>query len=252
MIRLQDVSKFQGGRAVLQNITLDVPAGQTVGIIGPSGSGKSSLLRLVMCLDQPDRGQIEIAGESPWVREVNARPRPATPAERRQVRGRVGMVFQQFNLFPHMTVLRNVTEAPLHVLGLSALEAGSRAREYLQMVGLEDRMDAYPRQLSGGQKQRVAIARALAMRPQIMLFDEVTSALDPELVGGILTIMQSLASQRTMTLLIVTHHMAFAERCSDRILFMDGGRILEDAPPPQFFRAPQHPRAQHFLDALIG
>lgn len=267
MIRMEGVRKAYGGQEVLHGINLEVPASQTVSIIGPSGSGKSTLLRLLMTLDQPDSGTIEIDGECLW-----SPPEPATAggfgtwsrksasgglrrpsaSHLRRIRGKIGMVFQHFNLFPHMTALGNVAEAPVQVLGLNPDQGRARAREYLELVGLGDKLSAYPHQLSGGQKQRVAIARALALRPKIMLFDEITSALDPELVGGILAILQDLSRQRLMTMLIVTHHMKFAERCSDRVLFFEQGTIQEDAPPQQLFQAPSGERTREFLRAVLG
>jgi len=247
-IRLVDVHKRYGELEVLRGVSLDIPAGQTVSVIGPSGSGKSTLLRLLMTLERPTSGVIEIDGASMWTTPDG---KPAGNAHVRRVRGKIGMVFQHFNLFPHMTALGNVIEAPIHVAGLSRDEAVQRGREYLDMVGLGDKVDTYPAQLSGGQKQRVGIARALAMRPEIMLFDEVTSALDPELVGGILQIMRDLASQRTMTMIIVTHQMKFAERSSDRTLFFDQGNIVEDAPSAELFAHPREDRTQQFLQAVI-
>jgi len=247
-IRLVDVHKRYGELEVLRGVSLDIPAGQTVSVIGPSGSGKSTLLRLLMTLERPTSGIIEIDGVSMWTTPDG---KPAGNAHVRRVRGKIGMVFQHFNLFPHMTALGNVIEAPIHVAGLSRDEAVQRGREYLDMVGLGDKVDTYPAQLSGGQKQRVGIARALAMRPEIMLFDEVTSALDPELVGGILQIMRDLASQRTMTMIIVTHQMKFAERSSDRTLFFDQGNIVEDAPSAELFAHPREDRTQQFLQAVI-
>jgi len=252
LIRVRDVRKCYGNLEVLRGVTLDIPRGQTVSIIGPSGSGKSTLLRLVMTLDRPDSGTLEIDGESPWHMTRGGQRVPADSRHFRQVRGKVGMVFQQFNLFPHMSALRNVMEAPQRVLGLSAAEARARALEYLDRVGLSQKVDAYPGQLSGGQMQRVAIARALAMRPQVMLFDEITSALDPELVGGILSLLQDLSATRNLTMLIVTHHMRFAARCSDRVLFFDGGLVLEDGPPQTIFERPQNERTRQFMRAVSG
>jgi polar amino acid transport system ATP-binding protein len=251
IVRLRQVHKAYGALHVLRGIDLDVPPAQTVSIIGPSGSGKSTLLRLLMTLDRPDSGRIEIDGESPWTLLKGGREAPADERHMRRVRGKVGMVFQHFNLFPHMTALGNVMEAPLHVLGLSRDEARARAVEHLAMVGLEDKAGAWPAQLSGGQKQRVAIARALAMQPKVMLFDEITSALDPELVGGILQLLRSLAARRTMTMLIVTHHMAFAESSSDRVLFFDGGVIVEDGLPGEIFRSPRHERTRRFVESVL-
>jgi polar amino acid transport system ATP-binding protein len=251
MIRLRNLHKSYGPLTVLRGVDLEIPPAQTVSVIGPSGSGKSTLLRLLMMLERPDAGSLEIDGESPWTTRNNGLEVPAGEGHLRRVRGKVGMVFQHFNLFPHMTALGNVTEAPVHVLGLSQQAARARALEYLGMVGLVDKADAWPAQLSGGQKQRVAIARALAMLPKVMLFDEITSALDPELVGGILQLLRELAARRTMTMLIVTHHMAFAESASDRVLFFDGGVIVEDGPPDAIFRNPRHERTRRFVDAVL-
>ncbi len=251
IIRLRGVHKSYGALHVLRGIDLEIPHGQTVSVIGPSGSGKSTLLRLLMTLDRPDAGRVEIEGESPWTQRKNGNEAPADEKHLRRVRGKVGMVFQHFNLFPHMTALANVMEAPVHVLGLSREEARARALEYLGMVGLEDKAAAWPGQLSGGQKQRVAIARALALRPKIMLFDEITSALDPELVGGILQLLRGLAEKRTMTMVIVTHHMAFAESASDRVLFFDQGVIVEDGPPQAILRHPRQERTRRFVDAVL-
>src|SRR5690606_2654497 len=234
----------------LRGINLEIPAGQTVSVIGPSGSGKSTLLRLLITLDRPTSGEILINGQSMW---VDAQGRQAGPnsAHVRRVRGKIGMVFQHFNLFPHKTAMGNVMEAPIYVEGLSRDEAAQRAREYLELVGLGDKLDAYPAQLSGGQKQRVGIARALAMRPEVVLFDEVTSALDPELVGGILQILRDLAAQRTMTMIIVTHQMGFAERSSDRTLFFDQGNVVEDAESSVLFSSPREERTRQFLQTVI-
>ncbi len=250
IIRLRDVRKAYGAVEVLRGVDLDVPHGQTVSIIGPSGSGKSTLLRLLMLLDAPDAGEIEIDGECPW-----QQGHPGVAVDRsalRRVRGKVGMVFQHFNLFPHMNALANVMEAPVSVLGLKTNEARDRALDYLEQVGLADKAQVMPGQLSGGQKQRVAIARALAMQPRIMLFDEVTSALDPELVGGVLALLRALAERRTMTMLVVTHHMRFAENCADRVLFFENGVIAEDGPPAELFHDPRHERTRRFVEAVSG
>lgn len=252
VIRMRGVHKQFDDLQVLRGIDLDIPQGQTVSIIGPSGSGKSTLLRLLMTLDRPTAGQIEIDGESLWTARLQGREVPASDEHVRRVRAKVGMVFQHFNLFPHMSALANVSLAPVTVRGLSKTEANERARHYLDIVGLGDKFDAFPAQLSGGQKQRVAIARALAMEPRIMLFDEITSALDPELVGGILCILHDLAAQRTMTMLIVTHQMRFAERSSDRVLFFDEGRILEDGSPEQVLKNPHQKRTQDFLKSVLA
>lgn len=249
-IRLNQLCKRYGELEVLRGIDLEIPAGQTVSIIGPSGSGKSTLLRLLMTLDRPTSGEILIDDESMWV-DAQGRAQGPNSAHVRRVRGKIGMVFQHFNLFPHKTALGNVMEAPIYVSGLSRNEAAQRAREYLDLVGLGDKFDAYPAQLSGGQKQRVGIARALAMHPEIMLFDEVTSALDPELVGGILQILRDLAAKRTMTMIIVTHQMGFAEQSSDRTLFFDQGNIVEDAESAVLFSKPKEERTQQFLQSVI-
>jgi polar amino acid transport system ATP-binding protein len=251
MVRVRGLVKRFGAHDVLRGLDLDVPEGQVVSIIGPSGSGKSTLLRLLMTLERPDGGRVEIAGESLYSEPRDGREVPASDAHLRRVRGRIGMVFQQFNLFPHMTARRNIMEAPIQVLGLSTGEADRRAAEYLTRVGLGDKLDAYPRELSGGQKQRVAIARALAMRPPIMLFDEITSALDPELVGGILDLLRELSRTREMTMLIVTHEMRFARDSSDRVLFFEDGGIVEDADPAVMFSVPRHERTRAFLKSVL-
>jgi polar amino acid transport system ATP-binding protein len=220
-------------------------------LLGPSGSGKSTFLRCINHLEQIDAGMIRVAGETVGYRERNGRLYELREKEVATQRRKVGMVFQRFNLFPHMTALENVMEAPVHVLRLSRADARDRATSYLDRVGLADKLDAYPRQLSGGQKQRVAIARALAMQPRLMLFDEITSALDPELVGGILDLLRELGAAHDMTMLIVTHEMGFARSSSDRVLFFDGGAILEDASPAVLFTAPTHPRTRDFLKSIL-
>lgn len=249
IIRFEDVSKSFDQTIVLDKFNLEVCPGEKVGIVGPSGSGKSTLLRVLMTLEPIDSGRVEIAGDPLWVVAPDGRTVPADRACLRRIRKRVGMVFQQFNLFPHMTVLRNVTEAPIHVLGLDKEEAVSRARRLLEVVGLADKLGAYPSQLSGGQKQRVAVARALAMQPKIMLFDEVTSALDPELVGEVLGVMRKLAQETDMTMLIVTHEMRFARTISNRVVFIEHGRIVEQGPPESMFRNPKQERTRDFLSS---
>jgi polar amino acid transport system ATP-binding protein len=249
IIKLKRVFKKVGDANILDGIDLSIPATEMVAVIGPSGSGKSTLLRLLMGLDRPTSGDIEIDGEAMWLDTASGDKK--NMEHMRRIRSKIGMVFQQFNLFPHFSALENVMEAPMQVLKMERKLARQRAEEYLELVGLGDKMDAYPARLSGGQKQRVAIARALAMRPKIMLFDEITSALDPELVGGVLNIVQSLAAKREMTMILVTHHMNFAERCADRVLFIDQGQIIEDGEAKQIFRQPSHERTRHFLDALI-
>lgn len=239
------VSKSFGDHQVLRELDLDVAAGEKVSIIGPSGSGKTTILRMLMTLEQPDSGVIEVDGETLWgARGSDAR-------KTRLVRRKIGMVFQHFHLFPHMTVLRNVTEAPIHVLGLDRDAAVERARELLGLVGLEKHLDHKPGQLSGGQQQRVAIARAMAMRPKVMLFDEVTSALDPELIGEVLGVIRELAHSTAMTMLLVTHEMRFAEEISDRVFMFDSGAVVETGPPSVIFHSPRNDRTQQFLSAVL-
>lgn len=252
-IRIRGLVKSYGDLEVLRGIDLTVPGGDVVSIIGPSGSGKSTLLRVLMTLERPDAGRVEIDGESLFTmnRGDGGGETAAGHAHVRRIRRKITMVFQHFNLFPHMKVLQNVTAGPIHALGLSREEAEERAVGYLNRVGLEDKIDAWPTRLSGGQKQRVAIARALAMEPEIMLFDEITSALDPELVGGVLALLAEIASAGTMTMLVVTHEMGFARECSKRTLFFDQGVILEDGPPERIFDAPRHERTREFLGSII-
>ena len=249
-VNIRGLRKRYGDLEVLEGIDLEIPSGQTVAVIGPSGSGKSTLLRVLMTLERPSGGEIEIDGVPMWT-DAGGKPAGLHSPHLRKVRGKIGMVFQHFNLFPHMTALGNAMEAPLRVQGLSREHARERGVEYLEMVGLGDKLDTYPAQLSGGQKQRVGIARALAMCPEIMLFDEVTSALDPELVGGILQILRDLSARRSMTMIIVTHQMKFAERSSDRTLFFDEGNIVEDAESATLFSQPREARTRQFLDSVI-
>ncbi|HEX7022261.1 MAG TPA: ectoine/hydroxyectoine ABC transporter ATP-binding protein EhuA, partial [Trueperaceae bacterium] len=231
MVRFEKVSKSFGQLKVLRELDFEVATNEKVAIIGPSGSGKTTILRILMTLVRPTSGYVYIDGEPLWHKQVDGKLVPAGDKHLRKVRSRIGMVFQHFNLFPNMSVLRNVTEAPIHVKGLSRKEAETRGKELLDMVGLGDKFDAFPAQLSGGQKQRVAIARALAMEPDVMLFDEVTSALDPELVGEVLGILRQLARETQMTMLFVTHEMRFAKDVADRVVFFDQGQVAEDAPP---------------------
>lgn len=251
MVRFRKVRKSFGSVHVLRELDFDVAPGERVAIIGASGSGKTTLLRLLMTLERVDSGMIEVDGELLSHMEVGGKLVEADEKHLRRIRGKIGMVFQLFNLFPHMTVLRNVTEAPIHVLGLSREEAEEHARNLLEMVGLADKFHTYPSQLSGGQMQRVAIARALAMQPKVMLFDEITSALDPELVGEVLSVVRQLAHDTKMTMLIVTHEMNFARDVADRVVFLDGGRIVEEAPPDTMFTNPTNPRTRAFLRAII-
>jgi polar amino acid transport system ATP-binding protein len=243
------VTKSYGETRILENFDLDVAAGEKVAIIGPSGSGKSTILRLLMGLEPYQSGRILISGNLlPSEQESRSLPRRRRPAHGHDV----GMVFQHFNLFPHMTAIENVMEAPVRVLKLSPPDARQRARDLFEKVGLFGRDDAYPAQLSGGEQQRVAIARALAMQPKVLLFDEVTSALDPELVGGVLNVLRGLAAESGVTMLVVTHEMAFARDVSDRVLFMEKGRIVEQGPPALIFSAPQNERTRSFLSEILG
>ena len=251
IVRMRQVRKSYGELVVLKQLDLDVYPSQKIALIGPSGSGKSTILRILMTLEEIDSGQVEIEGQSVWTHAGNSKAPPTDTKRLREIRGKVGMVFQHFNLFPHMNVLRNLTEAPTRVLGLSRDEARDRAVDLLRTVGLEDKISAYPSQLSGGQKQRVAIARALAMQPKIMLFDEVTSALDPELVGEVLNVLRDLAHQGEMTMMIVTHHMRFAQDIADRVLFLEAGEILEDDTPEVIFSNPKQPRTRKFLRTIL-
>ncbi|GGD73833.1 amino acid ABC transporter ATP-binding protein [Caballeronia grimmiae] len=244
VLQLNGISKSFGENHVLRDVSLTVHKGETVCLLGPSGCGKSTLLRCVNWLEIPDAGTIHVSGRRMGVREGSSIK--MNDAELARSRARIGMVFQHFALWPHLTVLQNVMEAPLHVLGRPRDEVRAGAERLLDRVGLAAKMDAYPSRLSGGQKQRVGIARALAMKPDILLFDEPTSALDPMLVGEVLTVMRSLA-QEGATMVIVTHEMEFARQVASRVVFMDAGQVIESAPPEQFFDAPQTRRARQFL-----
>jgi polar amino acid transport system ATP-binding protein len=249
MISFRGVGKSFGHNTVLRELDLDVAAGEKVSIIGPSGSGKTTILRLLMTLEQPDSGTIEVDGEMLW--DLRGGSAAGDSKTLKDARRKIGMVFQHFNLFPHMTVLNNVTLSPVQVLKMSQEEAGERAHELLRMVGLEDHLHHKPGQLSGGQQQRVAIARALAMRPKVMLFDEVTSALDPELIGEVLNVIRELAHSTAMTMLLVTHEMRFAEEISDRVLMFDSGSVVESGPPSVIFESPRNERTRRFLQAVL-
>jgi len=250
MIRARGIHKRFGVVEVLRGVSLDVGKGEVLAIIGPSGSGKSTFLRCLNHLETIDRGRIEIAGETLASDEVDARSRYAPDADSRRICRRMGMVFQHFNLFPHLTVLQNIIEAPLTVKRLRRQEVIPQAEALLRKVGLLEQRDSYPSRLSGGQQQRVAIARALAMAPDIMLFDEPTSALDPELTGEVLRTIRELAEER-MTMLVVTHEMAFAREVASRVVFMDGGEIVEARPARDLFAAPEHPRTRAFLENML-
>jgi polar amino acid transport system ATP-binding protein len=251
MIVFAGVEKRFGDNVVLSELSFTVAPGEHVCLIGPSGSGKTTILRLLMTLEKVDAGTIRVGDRYLSHIEKDGRLVPADEKHSREVRKRIGMVFQQFNLFPNMTVRGNLVEAPTRVLGLSRDEADQRARELLELVGLSDKIDAHPTRLSGGQQQRVAIARALAMRPDVLLLDEVTSALDPELVAGVLNLLKDLGSSTDITFLCVTHEMGFARDFSDRVLMFDAGRVIEDAPPERLFTEPDQPRTRDFLRAVI-
>lgn len=246
-IRFEDVTKRYGTLTVLDRLNFEVAPGEVVSIVGPSGSGKTTVLRVLMMLEDVQGGTIWIDDEPLNKMRSGADLVPASKAHIRRLRSRIGMVFQSFNLFPHMTVLQNCIESPIHTLGLSRAEASERASALLAMVEVADKLTHYPGHLSGGQQQRVAIARALAMQPEIILFDEPTSALDPELVGEVLSVIRRLAAEHSYTLLLVTHQMAFARDISDRICFFDGGKMVEEGPPSAVLDSPQSPRLQQFL-----
>ena len=241
MIKIRHLQKSFGQVQVLKDISTEIRKGECVCVIGPSGSGKSTFLRCINLLEQPDGGSIEVDG-----RDILD---PGLKID--DYRKEVGMVFQHFNLFPNMTVKRNIMLAPMRVLGLSEEESSGKALKLLRQVGLESKADTYPNKLSGGQKQRVAIARALAMNPKVLLFDEPTSALDPEMVGEVLHVMKELA-EGGMTMIVVTHEMGFAREVSDRVLFIDQGVILEDRPPGELFEAPESERTKEFLTKMLA
>lgn len=246
MLEIKNLSKSFGKLEVLKDISFTVEKGQAVSIIGPSGSGKSTLLRCVNQLEKADGGTIDICGISMMTADENGKAVYANPKTLRDVRLKIGLVFQNFNLFPHFSVLRNITEAPMCVLGKSRAEAEANAMELLGKMGLESKAHEYPCNLSGGQQQRVSIARALALNPEMLFFDEPTSALDPELTGEILKVIRSLAEEQ-MTMVIVTHEMAFAKQVSDRVIFMDGGVIIENGTPEEVFEQSQNERTRQFL-----
>ncbi|MEV0947393.1 ectoine/hydroxyectoine ABC transporter ATP-binding protein EhuA [Rhodococcus sp. NPDC049939] len=252
MIQFDNVVKRFGDHVVLDHLKFEVARGDRVTLIGPSGSGKTTILRLLMTLEKVDEGVIWIEGDRLTHEQKGSRLVPASEKYLRKVRRRIGMVFQQFNLFPNMNVIENITEAPIHVLGLDKAAAAKRARELLDMVGLSDKETAHPTQLSGGQQQRVAIARALAMDPDILLLDEVTSALDPELVADVLDVLRNVAETTDITMLIVTHEMQFARDVSNRVMMFDAGRIVEEGDPTTIFTAPQNERTRTFLKAILA
>ncbi len=250
MIRAVDVHKHFGPVEVLKGVSLDVAKGEVIAVIGPSGSGKSTFLRCLIHLETVHRGTIRIEGETLVSTDAEGHCRYVPDPEIRRICGKMGMVFQHFNLFPHLTVLQNIIEAPMTVKGLRREDIVPKAEVLLKKVGLLEKRDSYPSRLSGGQKQRVAIARALAMEPDIMLFDEPTSALDPELTGEVLRTMRQLAEEH-MTMVVVTHEMAFAREVASRAIFMDDGLIVEARPARELFAAPEHPRTKAFLENML-
>jgi polar amino acid transport system ATP-binding protein len=250
MVKAEGVHKRFARQEVLKGITLEVAAGEVMCLLGPSGSGKSTFLRCINHLEKIDAGRLSVDGELVGYRQVGDKLHELRESEVARKRSEIGMVFQHFNLFPHMTALENVTCAPIRVKRQAREQARSRARELLDRVGLADKHDAYPAQLSGGQQQRVAIARALAMDPKLMLFDEPTSALDPELVGDVLQAMQQLARDG-MTMIVVTHEMGFAREVADTVVFMDGGVVVESGRPAEVLANPRHERTREFLSKVL-
>ena len=250
-ISARNICKDFDGVEVLRDVSLDVQAGEALCIIGPSGSGKSTFLRCLNWLEEPNSGTISLGGSPMGIVPIaGGKSRPMSKSELATARTRISMVFQQFALWPHLTVLGNVIEAPVHVLGRPKSEAVAEGLRLLDRVGLRNKADAFPHTLSGGQKQRVAISRALAMRPEVLLFDEPTSALDPEMVGEVLAVMRDLAADG-LTMVIVTHEMAFAREVADRVVFFDAGRIVETGKPMDFFTQPQTERAQRFIARYV-
>ncbi|WP_421982556.1 ectoine/hydroxyectoine ABC transporter ATP-binding protein EhuA [Roseibium sp.] len=249
MVRFMNVTKKYGALTVLEDLNLDIAEGEMVSIIGPSGSGKTTVLRMLM-LEQINKGVIYVDGRPLTHMAKNGTLVPADRRYLRKAREPIGMCFQHFNLFPHMTALQNCMEGPVQVLGLTKQDARERSEELLQMVGMIEKRDQHPSRLSGGQQQRVAIARALAMRPKVMLFDEVTSALDPEVIGEVTNVIRKLVSEQSLTMLMVTHQMGFARDISDRVCFFFGGRIEEQGTPDELFDNPQRERTKQFLSAV--
>ena len=251
MIRFDKVLKAYGALEVLKDLDFSVDRGEVVSIIGPSGSGKTTVLRVLMTLEGIQGGTMFVDGEPLNRMESNGQLVDASKAHVRRIRARLGMVFQSFNLFPHMTALQNCIESPMYTKGLPKADAAEEAMRLLNMVGLADKADHYPSQLSGGQQQRVAIARTLAMHPEVLLFDEPTSALDPEMVGEVLSVIRDLAKSGRYTILLVTHQMGFAREVSDRVCFFDGGRIVEEGAPDAIFGNPRNERLQQFLSKVL-
>jgi ABC-type histidine transport system ATPase subunit len=250
-VKVDGIHKRFGANEVLRGISRSACSGDVISVLGPSGSGKSTLLRCINLLEIPDSGTLSVAGEEVKMKKgrhgIN---RPADMKQVERIRAKLAMVFQQFNLWSHLTILQNVIEAPVHVLKVPKAEAAERAKHYLEKVGIPDKLQAYPAHLSGGQQQRAAIARALAMEPEVILFDEPTSALDPELVGEVLQVMRTLAEEGR-TMIVVTHEMGFAREVSSRVIFLDGGLIVEDGPPTAVFEHPESARFSTFIKAMV-
>jgi polar amino acid transport system ATP-binding protein len=250
MVRFMNVTKQYGSLTVLDQLNLDISEGEMVSVIGPSGSGKTTVLRMLMTLETINDGVIYVEGQPLTHMERRGALVPADEKYLRKMRSSIGMCFQHFNLFPHMTALQNCMEGPVQVLGLPKSEARERSEELLSMVGMIEKKDQHPSRLSGGQQQRVAIARALAMRPKVMLFDEVTSALDPEVIGEVTNVIRKLVTEHNLTMLMVTHQMGFAKDISDRVCFFFQGKIEEQGAPDQLFGNPQRERTRQFLSAV--
>lgn len=251
-IRARGIRKSFGGLEVLKGVDLDLRKGEVLCILGPSGSGKSTLLRCVNHLERPDRGMIEFFGAPVGYRRVGDKFRELPERDIQKQRAAMGMVFQRFNLFPHLTARENIMVAPRQALGVSRAEASDRAERLMKQVGLADKLENYPGTLSGGQQQRVAIARALAMEPSVLLFDEPTSALDPELVGEVLDVMRALADSHVMSMIVVTHEIGFARSVADRVMFMDGGVVVEEGAPAKMLTDPSHERTRAFLRRILA
>jgi len=251
LVQLQNVTKKYGETTVLDSLTFDVKAGEKVALIGPSGSGKTTVLRVIMGLEQPNSGTVVVAGDEIWREMRSGKMIPASERHLRKVRQHTGMVFQQYNLFPHMSALRNVAEPLIRVKKVEKEEAYAEAKDLLEMIGLSSHSDKKPGQLSGGQQQRVALVRAIAMKPKVMLFDEVTSALDPELVGEVLRAIEDIALTTQMSMIVVTHEILFAAHVSDRVLMFDGGKVIEEGHPDDILKSPKHERTQRFLSRLV-
>ncbi|WP_275899629.1 ectoine/hydroxyectoine ABC transporter ATP-binding protein EhuA [Bacillus piscicola] len=252
IVRFKEVHKSFGDVDVLKGINLDIAPAEKVAVIGPSGSGKTTIIRMLMTLEEPTSGDIIVDGNNLWKMEKNGKMVRANDKHLRNVRGDIGMVFQHFNLFPHMTIMENCTTALIHVKNMNKEEAREKSAQMLGKVGLGDKIEQYPSQLSGGQKQRVAMARALVMNPKVMLFDEVTSALDPELVGEVLEVIREIAKEGDMAMILVTHEMDFAVDIADKVLFLDGGVIAEQGSPQEVIQNPKNERLQSFLHRFIS